>query len=104
VDSLTGLPTPASDGSLVDSTNTLASAKAEFESSAAYAEITAPLLSQVQDVPLVWRLELYASGRTERQKQTRSDAADETFSNTGRLYAYGLRYDPVEGVALRATR
>src|SRR5690606_30529076 len=53
---------------------------------------------------LVRRLDLYTSGRTERVEQTRADRPGDTFSNTGRLYAYGLRYDPVQGLTLRAAR
>ncbi len=87
-----------------------------FDSYAGYAEATMPLLSAMQGIPLVERLELFGSGRLDRMVgagfRSQSIAAQRAgvppepvkYTTTSRLYAFGLRYEPVEGIAFRATQ
>ncbi|MDP1578801.1 MAG: TonB-dependent receptor [Candidatus Didemnitutus sp.] len=87
-----------------------------FDSYAGYAEATVPLLSSVQGVPLVQRLELFGSGRLDRlvrnsfrsqtvaQQQAGIPPEPLKYTTTSHLSAFGLRYEPVDGVAFRATQ
>jgi outer membrane receptor protein involved in Fe transport len=117
-DGLTGQPrTPVgSTSDIVSPLDTLPSLRYMFDSYAGYAEATVPLLSSAQGVPLVQRLELFGSGRLDRlvrngfrlqsvaDQQAGIPPVPVKYTTTSHLYAFGLRYEPVEGVALRATQ
>ncbi len=79
-----------------------------FNSYAGYAEANVPVIGSKQAVRLVKRLEIFGSGRVDRSVRdgirSVGDPRPVEYSNTSRLHAFGLRYVPVEDVALRVSR
>lgn len=71
----------------------------------AYAEATAPLIPQTAHIPLVYSLEIFASSRIElaEQKGFRTNGDPIEFSTHPWLYACGLRYEVISGLAARAS-
>ncbi len=86
-----------------------------FDSHAGYAELTAPLLAAAQNIPLVRKLELFASGRIDRMERDgfRSqlslfgptpEGVPVKYTHTSSIHALGLRYEMPEGIMLRVSR
>ncbi len=121
LDSLTGQPSVPSGGASPPAEDFLTAQSDPFviDMYAGYAEATIPLLSAAQGVPLMERLELFGSGRLARRVTSGIGAPGGILgpsgfitvpppavkaSTTSYLYAFGLRYEPAEGFAFRATQ
>lgn len=87
-----------------------------YDSYAGYAETTVPLLSSLQHVPLVQRLEIFGSGRkdytvrsgyrfqSDAERQSGAAPIPINYTNNSYLYAFGVRYEVIPGVSLRASQ
>lgn len=77
-----------------------------FDTFAAYTEANVPVLAAGQSVPLIRRLDLFASGRSGLQINHgfKSDGTPVEYRTSPYLYMAGLRHEIFEGVMLRASR
>ncbi len=77
----------------------------QFDTYAGYAEANVPLIAPRQAVRGVHKLEVFGAGRVSHQVRDGFNSAGKAieYKTDPYLYVAGLRYDAIEGVALRAS-